>query len=108
MSGTDRALRRRELVREEARLKELEAQCDRLRLRIGELRNELREKSEPFRLPVGYPSARPTTSSGKIALFPWTRGHLPHALGQRQERYQWVRARLQGAPGSLCHDSLSA
>jgi len=49
MSGTDRALRRRELVREEARLKELEAQCDRLRLRIGELRNEVRARSEPFR-----------------------------------------------------------
>ena len=46
MSGTDRALRRRELVREEARLKELEAQCDRLRLRIGELRNEVRPKKD--------------------------------------------------------------
>ena len=69
MSGTDRALRRRELVREEARLKELEAQCERLRLRIAELRNEVQEKSEPFCLPVLYPSAKPTTSSEKIALF---------------------------------------
>jgi hypothetical protein len=62
-------LRRRELGREEARLKELEAQCDRLRLRIAELRSEVRESSEPFHPPVPYPSARPTTSSGKIGLF---------------------------------------
>lgn len=40
-----------------------------LRARIGELQNELREKSEPFCLAVRYPSAKPTTSSGKIALF---------------------------------------
>jgi len=54
MSGTDRG--RQELVREEARLKELEAQCDRFRLRIAELRNEVQAKSEPVRLPIRFPS----------------------------------------------------
>lgn len=69
MNRRDRASRKRELVREEARLKELEAQCDRLRLRIAGLRSEVREIGEPFPEPVHCPPTGPTTSSEKIALF---------------------------------------
>ena len=67
MNRLDRVSLEEDLAREEARLRDLEAQCQRTRSRVEELRRQVGECREPSSelLPV----AQPRTSTDKVALF---------------------------------------